>query len=119
MASTQDRGYNKQLLVLPFDHRGSFQEKLFGIKGQPTAAETKEIASFKTIIYEGFEKAVRSGLPKEIMGILVDEQFGTEVIQRAKQQDSPFRFQQKKVVKMSLISNILNTKSILKKPIQT
>jgi myo-inositol catabolism protein IolC len=27
---------------------------------------------------------VRSGLPKDIMGILVDEQFGTEVIQRAK-----------------------------------
>jgi|694.fasta_scaffold27214_7 myo-inositol catabolism protein IolC len=84
MASAQDRGYNKQLLVLPFDHRGSFQEKLFGIKGAPTAEQTKEIASFKTIIYEGFEKAVRSGLPKEIMGILVDEQFGTEVIQRAK-----------------------------------
>lgn len=84
MASVQDRGYNKQLLVLPFDHRGSFQEKLFGIKGQPSPEETKMIASFKTIIYEGFEKAVRSGLPKDIMGILVDEQFGTEVIQRAK-----------------------------------
>lgn len=84
MASVQNRGYNKQLLVLPFDHRGSFQEKLFGIKGKPTPEETKTIASFKTIIYEGFEKAVRSGLPKEIMGILVDEQFGTEVIQRAK-----------------------------------
>lgn len=84
MASAQDRGYNKQLLVLPFDHRGSFQEKLFGIKGKPTPEETKMIASFKTIIYEGFEKAVRSGLPKDIMGILVDEQFGSEVIQRAK-----------------------------------
>ncbi len=84
MASVQDRGYNKQLLVLPFDHRGSFQEKLFGIKGKPTPEETKMIASYKTVIYEGFEKAVRSGLPKDIMGILVDEQFGTEVIQRAK-----------------------------------
>jgi len=84
MASVQDRGYNKQLLVLPFDHRGSFQEKLFGIKGKPTPEETKMIASYKTIIYEGFEKAVRSGLPKDIMGILVDEQFGSEVIQRAK-----------------------------------
>jgi 5-dehydro-2-deoxygluconokinase len=84
MASVQDRGYNKQLLVLPFDHRGSFQEKLFGIKGKPSPEETKMIASYKTTIYEGFEKAVRSGLPKDIMGILVDEQFGTEVIQRAK-----------------------------------
>lgn len=84
MANAQNRGYNKQLLVLPFDHRGSFQEKLFGIKGKPTEEQTKMIASFKTIIYEGFEKAVRSGLPKDIMGILVDEQFGHEVIQRAK-----------------------------------
>lgn len=84
MASIQHRGYNKQLLVLPFDHRGSFQEKLFGIKGKPTPEQTKMIASYKGIIYEGFEKAVRSGLPKDIMGILVDEQFGHEVIQRAK-----------------------------------
>lgn len=84
MANLENRGYNQQLLVLPFDHRGSFQEKLFGIKGKPTADETKMIASFKNIIFDGFEKAVKSGLPKDIMGILVDEQFGAEVIQRAK-----------------------------------
>ena len=85
MASkTKERGYKKQLLVLPFDHRTSFQEKLFGIKGTPTAEQVKYIGSFKMMIYEGFEKAVRTGLPKEIMGILVDEQFGAEVIQRAK-----------------------------------
>jgi myo-inositol catabolism protein IolC len=80
----KERGYTKQLLVLPFDHRGSFQSKMFGIHGTPTPEQTKEIASYKTVIYEGFEKAVRSGLPREIMGVLVDEQFGSEVIQRAK-----------------------------------
>lgn len=80
----KERGYKKQLLVLPFDHRASFQEKMFGIKGKATPEQTKEIASYKTAIYEGFEKAVKSGLPKDIMSILVDEQFGTEVIQRAK-----------------------------------
>lgn len=83
-ANAKERGYKKQLLVLPFDHRTSFQEKLFGIKGVPSAEQTNLIASYKTMIFEGFEKAVRTGLPKEIMGILVDEQFGTEVIQRAK-----------------------------------
>jgi len=36
------------------------------------------------MIYEGFEKAVASGLPREKMGILVDEQFGDEVLRRAK-----------------------------------
>jgi len=79
----KERGYTKELLVLPFDHRSSFQEKLFGVHGTPSAEETKQIASFKNIIFEGFEKAVLSGLPREKMGILVDEQFGTDVINQA------------------------------------
>lgn len=82
--SPKTRGYTKQLLVLPFDHRASFQEKMFGIKGTPTADQTRLIASYKMMIYEGFEKAVQSGLPKEIMGILTDEQFGSEVLDRAR-----------------------------------
>lgn len=83
-AAKKERGYTKQLLVLPFDHRGSFQEKMFGLKGALTPEQTKYIASFKTMIFEGFEKAVKTGLPKEIMGILVDEQFGADVIQKGK-----------------------------------
>ncbi len=83
-ATKKTRGYTKQLLILPFDHRGSFQSKMFGIHGVPTPKETETISSFKTIIYEGFEKAVQAGLPKEWMGVLVDEQFGKEVLQRAK-----------------------------------
>lgn len=85
MAETpKDLGYRKELLVLPFDHRGSFQEKMFGIKGTPTPDQTKEIASYKDIIYEGFEKAVKSGLPRDVMGVLVDEQFGENVLVQAK-----------------------------------
>lgn len=85
MAETRkERGYKKQLLVLPFDHRASFQEKMFGIKGTANPEQTKEIASYKDIIFEGFEKAVKSGLPRDIMGVLVDEQFGENVIKRAK-----------------------------------
>lgn len=79
------RGYTKELLVLPFDHRGSFQEKMFGIMGRPTPDETKLISSYKTMIFEGFEKAVAMGLPRQKMGVLVDEQFGSEVIQKAHQ----------------------------------
>jgi myo-inositol catabolism protein IolC len=77
-------GYTKQLLILPFDHRGSFAEKMFGIKGAPNPDQTKLIASYKMMIYEGFEKAVASGLPKEMMGILADEQFGSEVLETAR-----------------------------------
>ena len=77
-------GYTKELLVLPFDHRASFQQKMFGIMGTPTPEQTKLIASYKTLIYEGFCKAVARGLPKDKMSVLVDEQFGYEVIERAK-----------------------------------
>lgn len=85
MAKIQkERGYKKQLLVLPFDHRGSFQSKMFGFKAPLTPEQLAEVSSYKDIIFEGFEKAVKSGLPKEIMGVLVDEQFGENVIRRAK-----------------------------------
>lgn len=70
---------------MPFDHRGSFQEKLFGIKGrEPNAAETLEIASYKKIIYEGFRRAIDAGVPKDKAGILCDEQFGSEVLKDAR-----------------------------------
>lgn len=77
-------GYDKDLFILPFDHRGSFQEKLFGIKGRvPNAEETKEIASYKKIIYEGYKKALKKGVSVSSSGILIDEQFGAEIIQDA------------------------------------
>ncbi|MDZ7312884.1 MAG: DUF2090 domain-containing protein, partial [candidate division KSB1 bacterium] len=67
------------------DHRGSFQEKMFGIKGrQPTADETRMIASYKDIVYEGFKKALAMGVPKDKAAILVDEQFGTNCVLDAK-----------------------------------
>ncbi|MFZ9596299.1 MAG: 2-deoxy-5-keto-D-gluconate 6-phosphate aldolase domain-containing protein [Bdellovibrionia bacterium] len=78
-------GFKKQLFIMPFDHRGSFQEKLFGIKGrQPTAQETAEIASYKRIIFDGFQQAIAMGVPRDKAGILVDEQFGSEILKEAK-----------------------------------
>jgi 5-dehydro-2-deoxygluconokinase len=81
----KDLGFTRDLFIMPFDHRGSFQEKLFGIKGrQPTETETQEIASYKKLIFEGFKKAIAAGVPKDKAGILVDEQFGTETLKEAK-----------------------------------
>ncbi len=77
-------GYTKDLLILPFDHRTSFQKKMLGHANPPTPAETKAVSEYKMIVYEGFEKAVKSGLPKDSMGILTDEQFGLSVLQKAK-----------------------------------
>jgi 5-dehydro-2-deoxygluconokinase len=77
----------QDLLIMPFDHRGSFEQKMFGIQGRPpTAAETAEISSYKRMIYEGFLKATQAGVPKEKSGILVDEQFGSEILKEAKAQ---------------------------------
>src|SRR5262245_38341481 len=76
-----DLGFKDKLFVMPFDHRGSFMAKMFGIKGrQPTADETKEIASTKKIVYEGFLQALAQGVPKDKAAILVDEQFGAECV---------------------------------------
>ncbi len=79
-------GYSKELFVLPFDHRGSFLSKLFGIKDrEPTAEETKVICSYKYMVYEGFKKALADGIPIDRAGILVDEQFGKAIVQDALQ----------------------------------
>jgi len=76
-------GYAKDLYIQPFDHRGSFQIKLFGWKGALTDAQTAEIAATKQVIYDGFKVAVAGGVPKEKAGILVDEQFGAAVLRDA------------------------------------
>lgn len=76
---------DRELYVMPFDHRGSFQEKLFGIKGRPPSEdETKAIAGYKKMVYDGFLKALEMGVPKEKAAILVDEQFGEAVARDAK-----------------------------------
>jgi myo-inositol catabolism protein IolC len=77
-------GYNKPLYILPFDHRGSFQSKMFGWTGTLTEAQTAEIAATKQVIYDGFKAVVTGGLSKEKAGILVDEQFGAAILRDAR-----------------------------------
>jgi myo-inositol catabolism protein IolC len=76
-------GFDKALYIQPFDHRGSFQTKMFGWKGKLTPEQTAEIAAAKRVIYDGFRAAVMAGVPKEKAGILVDEQFGTAILRDA------------------------------------
>src|SRR6201993_3177412 len=76
-------GFNEPLYVLPFDHRGSFQTKMFGWKGALSADQTAEIAATKQVIYDGFKAALKGGVPKEKAGILVDEQFGAAILKDA------------------------------------
>jgi len=73
-------GFDKPLYILPFDHRGSFQKKMFGFDGTLTQEQTAEIAAAKRVIYDAFKAAVKSGVPKDKAGILVDEQFGAAIL---------------------------------------
>jgi 5-dehydro-2-deoxygluconokinase len=78
------RGYDRPFYIQPFDHRGSFQKKMFGYMGTLSEAQTAEIAAAKRVIYDGFKAAVAGGVPKEKAGILVDEQFGAAILRDAK-----------------------------------
>src|SRR5271163_503675 len=76
-------GFDQPLYVLPFDHRGSFQKKMFGWDGALSPQQTAEIAAAKRVIFDAFTTAVHAGVPKEKAGILVDEQFGAAILRDA------------------------------------
>jgi 5-dehydro-2-deoxygluconokinase len=76
-------GYDGKLYILAFDHRGSFQKKMFGIEGDPTGEETERISDAKRLIFEGMELAVQRGVDASATGVLVDEQFGSDIPRRA------------------------------------
>jgi 5-dehydro-2-deoxygluconokinase len=78
-------GYAGKLYILAFDHRGSFQKKMFGIEGTPTPEETATIADAKQLIYEGMALAADRGAQASALGVLVDEQFGGEIPREAKE----------------------------------
>jgi len=76
-------GFDKPLYILPFDHRGSFQKKMFGWDGKLSPQQTLEIATAKRVIYDAFKAAIAAAVPKEKAGILVDEQFGSAILRDA------------------------------------
>ncbi|MBI5229483.1 DUF2090 domain-containing protein [Candidatus Micrarchaeota archaeon] len=75
-----------ELLILPFDHRGSLLEKLLGVKGrQPNEAETEAVKDLKRVVYDGFKLSFTAmGVPMRKTAILVDEQFGAEILEDAR-----------------------------------
>jgi myo-inositol catabolism protein IolC len=80
-------GYDGKLFILAFDHRGSFQKKMFGIEGDPDDKQTETISDAKHLIWEGMVAAAEKGLDQHASGVLVDEQFGgpREIQKEAKQ----------------------------------
>ncbi len=78
-------GYDDTLFLLAFDHRGSFQKKFFGVEGTPTPEDSQRIIDAKTVIFEGMQAGLAAGVDQSSAGVLVDEQFGTAIANRAKQ----------------------------------
>jgi myo-inositol catabolism protein IolC len=76
-------GFDKPLYILPFDHRGSFQTKMFGWTGRLTIEQTAQIGAAKQVIYDAFKTSVALGVAKEKAAILVDEQFGSLILRDA------------------------------------
>src|SRR6266513_1056258 len=81
-------GYDKKIYIMAFDHRGSFI-KLFGLSGTLPPGDTARVAGAKMLIFEGLQRAVAEGAPRETAGVLVDEQFGAEVARKAKAEGCP------------------------------
>jgi 5-dehydro-2-deoxygluconokinase len=79
------RGFDHPLYILPFDHRGSFETGMFGWHGDLKPDQTAQIAAAKQVIYDGFKAAIAAGVPAENAGLLVDEQFGANILRDAAQ----------------------------------
>jgi myo-inositol catabolism protein IolC len=58
---------------------------MFGIEGDPTPEQTETIADAKRLIFEGMLAAAARGGDPATMGVLVDEQFGSDIPQRARE----------------------------------
>src|SRR3954452_12347907 len=78
-------GYDGKLFILAFDHRGSFQKKMFGIEGDPSEEQTQTISDAKHLIFEGMLAAAENRLDEEGSGVLVEEQFGGDIPSQAKE----------------------------------
>ena len=76
-------GYLHPLYLLPFDHRHSYLTGMFGLEPPLAQADIDRVADSKQIIYEGFRQALDGDVPKGCGGILVDEEFGADILRDA------------------------------------
>lgn len=66
----------EKLYILPFDHRSNFK-KLFG-------EDEIKIRDYKHLIYEGLLWAINHGAPNTAAAVLVDEEYGAEILEEAR-----------------------------------
>jgi myo-inositol catabolism protein IolC len=76
-------GYTQPLYLLPFDHRHSYITGMCHFTPPLTDEQHAAVSSTKRVIYDGFLRAVRDGMPRDRAGILVDEEFGAAILHDA------------------------------------
>jgi myo-inositol catabolism protein IolC len=81
--------HDDPLFIMAMDHRASFGKTLFDVQDDhPDAAQLAAMRSAKQLIYEGLMEAV-PGLSSGRAGVLVDEQYGQQVIDEAAADGAP------------------------------
>jgi myo-inositol catabolism protein IolC len=73
-------GYTRPLYLLPFDHRHSYVIGMFHATPPLTMDQRQAVIDSKRVIYDGFRQALLCGVPSELAGILVDEEFGADIL---------------------------------------
>ena len=85
------KGYSSDLYILAFDHRGTLTKGLLGVEGRPPSGdEIARVSSMKDIIFDGFLEAKNQGIEGGDPAILVDEAFGLQVQEKAKEMGIKF-----------------------------
>ena len=74
----------KPLFILPFDHRSGLTHEIFAAAYPPNPTIGKKIVALKNIIFDGFLAAYPTLQKYGECGILVDEEFGSKILDRAK-----------------------------------
>jgi len=73
-------GYDQPLYLLPFDHRHSYVAGMFHFDGPLTPDQREAVTDSKGVIYDGFRQALGHGVPVAAAGILLDEEFGADIL---------------------------------------
>lgn len=74
-------GYDKDLFILPFDHRGSFETGLLDSHSKAAnPQEVEQLTAYTRVVYEGFLEALGKGVPMDTAAILVDQQYGEDLL---------------------------------------
>jgi myo-inositol catabolism protein IolC len=78
---------NRALFILADDHRDSLEKELYKLTAPPTPAQAARIRADKMMVYEALLDATHRLPDAAQAGILVDEEYGANVAERAAKSD--------------------------------